>query len=106
MALAPGSALSERGFMSPPTHDRYFAELVELLAEPGPPDPDAIAELRERYDTEQISTPTAQTTPAVTPLQASFPNVAQPKALSRLGVEMRPVSVGFPVAPILGCVKA
>jgi hypothetical protein len=45
--------------MSPPTHDRYFAELVELLAKPGPPDPDAIAELRERYDTEQISTPTA-----------------------------------------------
>jgi hypothetical protein len=41
--------------MSPPTHDRYFAELVELLAKPGPPDPDAIAELRERYDTDQIS---------------------------------------------------
>jgi uncharacterized cupin superfamily protein len=45
--------------MSPPTHDRYFQELVELLAKPGPPDPDAIAALRERYDTEQISTLTA-----------------------------------------------
>jgi hypothetical protein len=45
--------------MSPPTHDRYFGELVELLAKPGSPDPDAIAELRERYDTEQISTLTA-----------------------------------------------
>ena len=42
--------------MSPPTHDGYFAELVALLAQPGPPDAGQIAALRDRYDTEQIST--------------------------------------------------
>ena len=39
-------------------HDRYFEELAELLAKPGPPDSQAIAELRLRYDTEQIAPPT------------------------------------------------
>jgi mannose-6-phosphate isomerase-like protein (cupin superfamily) len=41
--------------MSPPTHDRYFDELAEMLAVDGPPNSDAIADLRRRYDTEQIS---------------------------------------------------
>ncbi len=41
--------------MSPPTHDRYFDELAEILAVDGPPDSDAIADLRRRYDTQQIS---------------------------------------------------
>jgi hypothetical protein len=41
--------------LSPPGHDRYFDELAEILAVEGPPDSDAIAELRRRYDTEQIS---------------------------------------------------
>jgi mannose-6-phosphate isomerase-like protein (cupin superfamily) len=41
---------------SPPTHDRYFDELAEILAADGPPDGDAIAALRKRYDTEQLST--------------------------------------------------
>ena len=45
--------------MSPPGHDRYFDELAEILAAPGPPDSDAIAELRRRYDTEQLSALTA-----------------------------------------------
>lgn len=36
-------------------HERYFEELAELLARPGPPDVQAIAELRMRYDTEQVS---------------------------------------------------
>ena len=36
-------------------HERYFEELAELLAKPGPPDIRAIAELRKRYDTEQVS---------------------------------------------------
>ena len=40
---------------SPPGHDRYFDELAEILAVEGPPDSNAIAELRRRYDTEQIS---------------------------------------------------
>jgi mannose-6-phosphate isomerase-like protein (cupin superfamily) len=41
--------------LSPPGHDRYFDELAGILAADGPPDSDAIAELRRRYDTEQIS---------------------------------------------------
>src|ERR671933_1861060 len=41
--------------MSPPGHDRYFDELAEILATDGPPDTDAIAGLRRRYDTEQLS---------------------------------------------------
>jgi mannose-6-phosphate isomerase-like protein (cupin superfamily) len=41
--------------LAPPTHDRYFDELAQILAVDGPPDSDAIAELRRRYDTEQIS---------------------------------------------------
>jgi quercetin dioxygenase-like cupin family protein len=42
--------------MSPPGHDRYFDELAAILAADGPPDPQAIAELRRRYDTRQIET--------------------------------------------------
>jgi hypothetical protein len=41
--------------MSPAGHDRYFDELAEILAADGPPDSDAIAALRQRYDTEQLS---------------------------------------------------
>lgn len=40
---------------SPPGHDRYFDELAEILAADGPPDSDAIADLRRRYDTTQLS---------------------------------------------------
>ena len=42
--------------MSPPGHDRYFDELAEILGADGPPDADAIAALRRKYDTEQLST--------------------------------------------------
>jgi quercetin dioxygenase-like cupin family protein len=42
--------------MSPPGHDRYFDELAEILAGEGPPDPEAIGDLRRRYDTRQIET--------------------------------------------------
>ena len=41
--------------VSPPGHEHYFEELVKLVAESNPPDAKAIAELRERYDTTQIS---------------------------------------------------
>lgn len=41
--------------MSPPGHDRYFDELAAILASDGPPDGDAIADLRRRYDTTQLS---------------------------------------------------
>jgi len=41
--------------MSPPGHDRYFDELAVILAADGPADSDAIAALRKKYDTEQLS---------------------------------------------------
>jgi quercetin dioxygenase-like cupin family protein len=41
--------------LSPAGHDRYFDELAEILAVDGPPNSEAIGELRKRYDTEQIS---------------------------------------------------
>ena len=41
--------------VSPPGHENYFEELVKLVAQSSPPDAKAIAELRERYDTTQIS---------------------------------------------------
>ncbi len=39
-------------------HEHYFEELAEILAKPGPPDAAAVAELRRRYDTEQLESPT------------------------------------------------
>ena len=41
--------------VSPPGHEHYFEELVKLVAQSNTPNADAIAELRERYDTTQIS---------------------------------------------------
>lgn len=41
--------------VSPPGHEHYFEELVKLVARTSPPDANAIAELRARYDTEQLS---------------------------------------------------
>ena len=41
--------------LSPPTHDRYFVELAEILEHRGPPDSEAIAALRAKYDTQQLS---------------------------------------------------
>jgi quercetin dioxygenase-like cupin family protein len=57
-AFANRSAASARLLltMSPAGHDRYFDELAGILAADGPPDSDAIAALRKRYDTEQLST--------------------------------------------------
>lgn len=39
----------------PPDHERYFEELLEILSADGPPDHGAIAELRARYDIEQLT---------------------------------------------------
>jgi mannose-6-phosphate isomerase-like protein (cupin superfamily) len=50
-----GSAARFLLVMSPAGHDRYFDELAEILAADGPPDSDAIADLRRRYDTTQLS---------------------------------------------------
>ena len=41
--------------VSPPGHEHYFEELAKLAARGGPPDAGAIAELRNRYDTTQLS---------------------------------------------------
>ncbi|MEV7422325.1 MULTISPECIES: cupin domain-containing protein [unclassified Streptomyces] len=41
---------------SPPSdHERYFEELLDILKDGGTPDPQAIAELRVRYDIEQLT---------------------------------------------------
>jgi quercetin dioxygenase-like cupin family protein len=40
---------------TPPGHERYFAELAEILTRGGAPDPDEIAALRARFDTTQVS---------------------------------------------------
>ncbi|MEV0964035.1 MULTISPECIES: cupin domain-containing protein [unclassified Streptomyces] len=39
----------------PPDHERYFEELIGILDRAGPPDREAIAELRARYDIEQLT---------------------------------------------------
>ena len=41
--------------VSPPGHEHYFEELAEVAARGGPPDAKTIAELRSRYDTDQLS---------------------------------------------------
>ena len=41
--------------VSPPGHERYFEELAETVARGGAADPAVIAELRARYDTDQMS---------------------------------------------------
>ncbi len=40
--------------VSPPGHERYFVELAKMTAE-GRPDSKAIGQLRNRYDTDQLS---------------------------------------------------
>jgi quercetin dioxygenase-like cupin family protein len=41
--------------VSPPGHEHYFEELAELTAKGVRPDANVIAELRSRYDTDQLS---------------------------------------------------
>jgi quercetin dioxygenase-like cupin family protein len=45
--------------VSPPGHEHYFEELAQLAAS-GVPDPKALAALRDRYDTDQLSTLTTR----------------------------------------------
>jgi quercetin dioxygenase-like cupin family protein len=40
-------------------HERYFEKLSAILSQPGAPDVQAIADLRLRYDTQQVSALTA-----------------------------------------------
>ena len=55
--IANASGKTARMIMtvSPPGHEHYFEELVKLVASGSPPDANAIAALRSRYDTEQLS---------------------------------------------------
>ncbi|MGP3972811.1 cupin domain-containing protein [Streptomyces sp. 8N114] len=39
----------------PPDHERYFEELLDILAAGGPPNEEVVAELRTRYDIEQLT---------------------------------------------------
>lgn len=55
-AFANRSEASSRMLLvcTPPGHERYFAELAEILARAGAPDPEEIAALRARFDTTQV----------------------------------------------------
>jgi quercetin dioxygenase-like cupin family protein len=41
--------------VSPPGHEHYFEELAKLTARGRPQDADVVAELRRRFDTDQLS---------------------------------------------------
>ena len=41
--------------VSPPGHEHYFEELADLAKSGSRPDAKVIAELRSRYDTDQLS---------------------------------------------------
>jgi quercetin dioxygenase-like cupin family protein len=41
--------------VSPPGHEHYFEELARMVVSGRPPDAKVIAELRNRYDTDQLS---------------------------------------------------
>lgn len=52
----PGSAPARLLFLvAPPGHEYYLEEMAGLLAGGGPPDQDAIAELRARHDITQLT---------------------------------------------------
>jgi quercetin dioxygenase-like cupin family protein len=57
----PGSAPATLLLIISPAgvHEDYFRELAAILARPGAPDTAAIADLRQRYDTVQVSALTA-----------------------------------------------
>jgi quercetin dioxygenase-like cupin family protein len=41
--------------VSPPGHEKYFEELARVVSSGSPPDAKVISELRNRYDTDQLS---------------------------------------------------
>ena len=52
----PGTTPTRMLFLAAPVgHERYFEELIPMLAGGGPPDPEVIAALRKRYDIEQLT---------------------------------------------------
>lgn len=50
--------------MAPADFDGYFIELADILARGGPPDTDAIAALRTKYDTQQLTPLLADSAPS------------------------------------------
>lgn len=56
-AFANRSAATARMLLvcTPPGHERYFAELADILSREGAPDPAEIGALRARFDTTQVS---------------------------------------------------
>jgi quercetin dioxygenase-like cupin family protein len=65
--IGTGHGISNRGSApgrllltaSPPGHEQYFEELATMVGS-GPPNPDALAALRFKYDTVQMQTLTAK----------------------------------------------
>ncbi|GAB9241466.1 cupin domain-containing protein [Bradyrhizobium diazoefficiens] len=55
IANASGKVARVLMTVSPPGHERYFEELAEIVARGGATDPAMIAELRARYDTDQLT---------------------------------------------------
>jgi oxalate decarboxylase/phosphoglucose isomerase-like protein (cupin superfamily) len=52
----PGAAPARMLFLvSPPGHENYLMEIGELIGQGVPPDPDAIADVRARYDIQQLT---------------------------------------------------
>ena len=52
----PGTGPARMLFLTAPSgHERYLTELAALIAHPGPSLPAAIAELRARYDIDQLT---------------------------------------------------
>jgi oxalate decarboxylase/phosphoglucose isomerase-like protein (cupin superfamily) len=52
----PGTVPARMLFLVAPSgHERYLEEIAELLGRPAAPDPSAIAEIRARYDIEQLT---------------------------------------------------
>ena len=52
----PGPAPAHLLFLvAPAGHEHYLAEIGDLIAAGGPPDPDAIARVRARHDIEQLT---------------------------------------------------
>jgi mannose-6-phosphate isomerase-like protein (cupin superfamily) len=56
----PGPVVARMLFLvSPPGHEQYLEELGQLIGRGGPPDPAAIADVRARYDIQQLTPMTA-----------------------------------------------
>jgi oxalate decarboxylase/phosphoglucose isomerase-like protein (cupin superfamily) len=52
----PGTAPARMLFLvSPPGHEHYLEEIGKVIGQGGPPNPDAIAEIRARHDIQQLT---------------------------------------------------